>query len=146
MSRSSIKSRVAAAATNDEPVQAEAFEPDLGLSLREHRELHEIETLKQRLKEAVDVHKLRVEYTRKIFTLVCTWLGCVVVCVLFSGFNFGHFRLADSVLIAFITSTTVNVVGLFIVVAKWMYPSVFPVKDAANPSPTRRKSTKSLPS
>ena len=79
MSRSSIKSRVAAAATNDEPVQAESFEPDLGLSLREHRELHEIETLKQRLKEAVDVHKLRVEYTRKIFTLVVprclVWVG-----------------------------------------------------------------------
>jgi len=30
----------------------------------------------------------------------------------------------DKVLIAFITSTTINVVGLFVVVAKWMFPTV----------------------
>lgn len=32
-------------------------------------------------------------------------------------------RLAYTVLVAIITSTTVNVVGLFVLVAKWMYPA-----------------------
>jgi hypothetical protein len=40
-----------------------------------------------------------------------------------SGFGYKSFELPDGVLIAFIASTTVNVVGLFVLVAKWMYPA-----------------------
>ena len=43
-----------------------------------------------------------------------------------------------AVLIAFITSTTVNVVGLFIVVAKWMYAPTAR-QEAAPPVPTPPK-------
>ena len=71
--------------------------------------------------EAKEIHDLRVRYTDKIFYVVCGWLICVVVSVLLSGFQSWGFRLSDSVQIAFITSTTVNVVALFVVVAKWLY-------------------------
>lgn len=97
--------------------------PDLSLDLEEHRLSFQIECLDQDLKALKDTHGLRVSYTGRIFWLVVAWLACVVVCVMFSGFRFKGFQLSDSVLIAFITSTTVNVVGLFVLVAKWMFPS-----------------------
>jgi hypothetical protein len=80
---------------------------------------------------------LREKYTPRLFGIITTWLGIVVLFVFLSAlrfdyFNFNNpechiscvgFKLSDSVLIAFITSTTVSVLGLFLVVANWMYPS-----------------------
>ena len=101
----------------------EADLPDLGLDLEEHRLAFEIDCLQQDLQALKDTYGLRVSYTGRIFWLVVAWLACVVTCVVFSGFKFRSFQLSDNVLIAFITSTTVNVVGLFVLVAKWMFPS-----------------------
>lgn len=98
-------------------------EPDLSLDLAEHQLFYQVETLKQQLKEAQDTHKLRLGYADKIFWLVCAWLIGVVIGVFMSGLRAFGFSLSDNVLITFITSTTVNVVGLFVVVAKWMFPN-----------------------
>jgi hypothetical protein len=101
-------------------------QPDLGASLDDHRRLYEIEELARIQREANDIHTMRLEYANRIFTLVVLWLIAVGIAVLASGFggvNDRGFYLSDKVLIAFISSTTINVIGLFIVVAKWMYPS-----------------------
>ena len=82
----------------------------------------ELEHLRQKLREAKDTHNLRLKYTGRIFAIGCIWLGLVVSAVFMSGFSLFGFGLPGGVLIAFITSTTLNVVGLFIVVAKWMFP------------------------
>jgi len=39
-----------------------------------------------------------------------------------------QFALSDKVLIAFITSTTASVIGIFYVVAKWLFPAPPPDK------------------
>jgi hypothetical protein len=112
------------AEANQPPPQIpEETPPDLSLDLEEHKLAFQLECLEQELKELRETHGLRVSYTGRIFWLVVAWLTCVVVCVMFSGFRYHEFRLSDSVIIAFITSTTVNVVGLFVLVAKWMFPS-----------------------
>jgi lipopolysaccharide export LptBFGC system permease protein LptF len=98
-------------------------EPDLSLDLKEQQLDFQVENLRQELKETKDTHDLRLGYSSRIFWLVCCWLVCVAASVFMSGFNFHGFSLSDNVLIAFITSTTVNVVGLFVVVAKWMFPN-----------------------
>jgi len=98
-------------------------EPDLSMDLAEHQLFFQVENLKQELKEAKDTHALRLGYAGRIFWLVCAWLICVAIAVFMSGFSYNDFKLSDKVLITFITSTTVNVVGLFVVVAKWMFPS-----------------------
>lgn len=103
--------------------------PDLSLDLEEHRLAFQIECLHQELSALRDTHNLRIEYTGRIFWLVVVWLLCVMVAIGLSGFQISSFRLADSVLIAFITSTTVNVVGLFVLVAKWMFPDGRRVPD-----------------
>ena len=111
--------------------------PDLSVDLNEYKLQDKVESLevqnqkqnlelqgiKQQLSHRGDNHVLRFKYALYTFTLVAVWLACVGGCVLLSGFSLWGFKLSDSVLIAFITSTTINVVGLFVLVAKWMFPS-----------------------
>jgi hypothetical protein len=99
------------------------MEPDPSVDLDDYRQEHEIATLRQQLREAIETHDNRITYIGRVFGLVIAWLACVVLCVALSGFTAWGFKLSDQVLIAFITSTTINVVGLFVVVAKWLYPS-----------------------
>jgi hypothetical protein len=91
----------------------------------------QISILEQQLQENRDNHNLRTRYANKIFWLVCGWLGCVIIAVLFAGFELFGFRLSDKVLMTFIATTTLNVLGLFAIVAKWMFQQ--------NPNNSKRK-------
>lgn len=118
----------AAAAAEAQPRQtfeSEQLNPDLGLDLEEHKLSFEISCLQHELEELKQNQKLRTEYASRIFWVVVGWLASVLVCLLLSGFGrlfCWPFKLADSVLISFLSSTTVTVVGLFVLVAKWHYP------------------------
>lgn len=97
----------------------------------------EMDTL-ERDQLRVDIEKLRAEldsfkqdirqrrtFAPKLYTLTCVWLVLVIAIVLLQGFSEGRFhvfRLAEGVLIALLGTTTVNVVGLFYVVAKYLFP------------------------
>jgi hypothetical protein len=59
---------------------------------------------------------LHIRYANKIF-----WLVCVILGVLLAGFRIGGFFLSDKVLMTFIASTTLNVLGIFVIVAKWLF-------------------------
>jgi hypothetical protein len=77
---------------------------------------------------------LRIQYADKIFNLVTKWLLVVVFLILCSAISFPQrdsflvalknisFHLPDAVLIAFITTTTINVIALFAIVANWLFP------------------------
>lgn len=67
--------------------------------------------------------KARKKYANKIFNLIRIWLISVVAIVLLAGFGnkCGWFKMADSVLIALITTTTASVVGLFAIVANYLF-------------------------
>ena len=120
------KQRVLQAASKEEAeAQSLPEEIDVNLSLdeNEQRESHIQEKRQHELQEAKDTHRLRLGYAGRIFWLVCVWLVYVAIVLFISGFKTTtSFSLSDNVLIAFITSTTVTVVGLFVVVAKWMFP------------------------
>jgi hypothetical protein len=103
--------------------------PDPSVSLKEYENSYRIGQLEQQLEEARDTHKLRLGYAGKIFRLVVVWLACVIGAVFLAGLNYRGFALSDGVLIAFITSSTASVVGLFFVVAKWMFPDGSNRKD-----------------
>jgi len=53
------------------------------------------------------------------------WLGSVAVLLLMVGFHMWGFNLSDKVIIAYITSTTVSVLGLFHIAAKWLFSASF---------------------
>lgn len=65
----------------------------------------------------------RKEYANKIFILISLWLACMIGVVLFAGFGnkCEWFKMSDAVLIALITTTTGSVVGLFVVVANYLF-------------------------
>ena len=96
---------------------------DLSQSLEEQKLWHELNVLKQQLLQSVDNHNLRLKYADKVFWLVCVWLSFVIMALGCSGLHIHGFQLSDNVLIAFIVSTTASVIGLFAIVAKWLFPS-----------------------
>jgi hypothetical protein len=90
----------------------------------------EIETLKiknreldYKLEQLRKLDTTRDDYVFKLFCLIVSWLTIVVIFVALSATLGEYFKLSDSVLIAFITSTTVSVLGLFVIVARWLFPS-----------------------
>lgn len=80
--------------------------------------------------------KLRRKYARRIFFMLCWWLGAMLALLVLDGLSLelqGYkiligFDLADSVLIAAITGTTVNVIGIFHFVAKYLFSREVPKK------------------
>lgn len=81
----------------------------------------ETEGIKRRLDRLENLHVIRKIYVGLLFGLTVAWLGTVGTFVGFAGFRYQNFTLADSVIIAFITSTTVSVLGLFHFAAKWLF-------------------------
>ncbi len=86
-----------------------------------------LELQNQRLKDEsgrlTELHDTRKQYVGRLFWLITAWLAVVVALVALTATLKNVFTLADSVLIAFITSTTVSVIALFVIVAKWLFPS-----------------------
>ena len=56
-----------------------------------------------------------------LFGLVSVWLLAVIITIFLTGFSYRDFKLNDSVLITFITSTTTSVIDLFLLVARWLF-------------------------
>jgi len=75
----------------------------------------------ERLKQAQQVTKLRGKYAKKIYCLVVAWLA--IVLAIFVACGFGWIALADSVLIALISGSTVQVIGLLVLVVRYLFPS-----------------------
>ena len=74
-------------------------------------------------KDSAQDRSERKTYAGRIFRLLIGWL-CVVASILclrgFSKLTF--FNLSDAVLMTLIGSTTASVVGIFIIVAKYLFP------------------------
>lgn len=82
----------------------------------------DIKVRQQELDQENDNHDLRKNYANKIFWLISTWLFCVISVLIASGLEiYTQFHLPNYVLIAFVITTTINVLGLFAIVAKWMF-------------------------
>ena len=74
----------------------------------------ELESFKQDVKH-------RAEYAPKIFILVVVWVVLIFGLLIFQGFSVFGFHLSDSVLIAAISGTTLNILGLFVIVANYIF-------------------------
>jgi hypothetical protein len=136
--------RVLVSTAEELPLTAQAF----ALSAADEKAALENEKLKignlihederDRLKK---LDALRHQMLEKLLRLVTWWLVAVGVFLGLSavfGVASGHcfiFHLSDPVLLAFISSTTVAVLGLFLVAAKWLFPNGKSSDTGAKPSP-----------
>ena len=119
--------------------EARADEEIETLRLTNERLKAELAAFKSRTKEEKRLYRVRRSYTNKLFRVTMVWLIIVVIFVLANGIKFRttnfslnqdngenftlYFNLPEGVLVAFITSTTIAVIGLFVIVAKWLFRS-----------------------
>jgi hypothetical protein len=70
--------------------------------------------------------ELRQKFAWRIFLLIVVWLICILLILLLAGFALtimGHaFKLSDTVLLGLIGGTTVNVLGIFVIVVRYLFP------------------------
>ncbi len=84
----------------------------------------ESEELKARIAKLNQDIELRKKYSGKLYWLISIWLIAMFALLLLQGFlgiN-GYFNLSDKVLITIIGGTTINVLGLFAIVANYIFP------------------------
>ena len=65
--------------------------------------------------------KLRKIYSKLLFWVLILWLIAILVVFVLIGRKILLY--ADSVIIAFITTTTMNVIGIYLIVARYLFPS-----------------------
>lgn len=114
--------------------------PKDGLAAAEKAQLEierlriEVSDLRAKVDRDSALHALRTEYVPKLYRIIKYWIILVAIVVVVSCISMPFFnnptcpncltfKLSENVLIAFITSTTATVVGLFYLVAKWLYPA-----------------------
>lgn len=101
-----------------------------------------VEDLEHQLKERRQLHKLRKRHSSRLFSLTVAWVCLVWLVVLLQGFgqwftpilpwfDYIKFHLTDTVAVAFITSTTATVLGLYGIAAYWLFGK--PKKDEGEP-------------
>lgn len=94
-------------------------------------EFYEKQLQQQTLEDRKSARTQRETYAKGIFQLVCVWIFLIFVLLLLQGFSnlVGYKPLSDPVLIALISSTTVNVIGTLIIVLKYIFKVSPPSSD-----------------
>jgi len=59
-------------------------------------------------------------YANLSFTIVTMWL--VFVLIIFIAIGKGFLKYSDNVVIAFLTTTTIEVIGIYLIVANYLFP------------------------
>jgi hypothetical protein len=75
----------------------------------------ELELKRMELKERGALREFRAFYSGALFLLTIVWILVVLLIVLLNT------RLSDKILIALITTTTINVFAFFVLVVKYMF-------------------------
>ncbi len=94
----------------------------------ERKNSHQLEQDNQRLQQEADVHNLRIKTFNKLFWLIVSWLVVSTIVLLLSGTTIYaeswkvSFGLSDKVIITLLGATTFNVLGIFAIAAKWLFP------------------------
>lgn len=78
--------------------------------------------LREEIRQTQHLHFARMILLGGLFVLVLGWLFSVILLLIMVGFSsLDSFNLSDKVIITYITSTTVSVLGLFHIAAKWLF-------------------------
>lgn len=73
------------------------------------------------LDEAKKISAARHWYAGILCAVTIIWVVAVFAVLGLQGFHYQSFWLSDPVIIAFLTTTTANVLGLFYLVTRWLY-------------------------
>lgn len=93
---------------------ADELSLDAERDLERERQLEELDQTKK-------TNKAQLSMLKALFWLIVLWLVSVIVLTAAAGFHLWGFALSDKVMITYITSTTVSVLGLFHIAARWLF-------------------------
>lgn len=82
-----------------------------------------IEDRREDLENKKQNRNQRKSYANKLFVFLCVYMGLVFLVLLLCGFSLFGFTLSDTVLVALITTTTANVIGIFAFVVRYLFYS-----------------------
>lgn len=86
------------------------------------KELVELQLKKEFLDSAKQDREERKKFADKIFTLLTCFLSGTILIVICAGLSKCiSFELSDTILIALLTTTTANVIGIFLFVVKYIF-------------------------
>lgn len=80
--------------------------------------------LNNKIERDTSIHKWRRCGLIALFVLIVAWLLIICIFLAASGFDphgYPIIKLSDPVLIALVSTTTINVLMLFLVAARWLY-------------------------
>lgn len=117
--QSSLQTGHSTKVDTDEVVNEEKKELEQERLHELEKQVLELKLLKAQIRKFEDDNESRREFSRNIFTVTVIWMFLVLVVVIQCA-N-GKWHLPDSVLIALITTTTANVIGIFIIVANYLF-------------------------
>ena len=97
-----------------------SLKPNFSHSLEFIKEKQELDHQKdkQELDYQKDKHTLAVKTYKKLFWAICAYI--ILVLSLLTG-NKHYFQLDYLVLIALLSTTTANILGVFYIASKWLY-------------------------
>ena len=104
-------------------IPAKNVKPD-ELSKKEEKQ-YELDAMEE--KQRIQNHALsqdiqeRKKYASHIFWLIVGWLVLLFVVLGFQGFKFCQFDLSENVLLVLIAGTTVNILGIFVIVVNYLF-------------------------
>jgi hypothetical protein len=102
--------------------QTDTLYDDEKKSLDNARLRADVERLLQQNEDLVQDRNQRKKYATRLFRLIVGWLIVSVAIVLLHGFPSIPFKLSGTVLVTLIGSTTASVLGLFAIVANYLFP------------------------
>ena len=79
----------------------------------------ELKNLHEDLNGKKQDREQRGKFAGRIFNLMCCYLGAVMIIVVLKGAKV--LALSDSVVNVLLTTTTANIIGIFIIVAKYLF-------------------------
>ena len=79
----------------------------------------ELKNLQEDLNGKKQDREQRGKFANRIFNLMCCYLGAVMIIVILKGAKV--LALSDSVVNVLLTTTTANIIGIFMIVAKYLF-------------------------
>ena len=93
--------------------------------LRKEAEIDVLQTendiRKEELKGRIQDREQRKEFAIKIYHFLCFYLSSVLFLVVLSATPLIKFELTEGIIITLLTTTTANIIGIFILVVKYLF-------------------------
>ena len=96
--------------------------PDAAASYHEGEEKLERARLQEEIGDLVQDRDQRKMYGDRLFKLIVCWLSGVFIIVILHGISVVPFNLSTATLTTLIGSATASVIGLFAIVANYLFP------------------------